>query len=354
MARQLLVLLAVFANLLSYSNAEDWPRFRGPNGSGRSEDADNLPTKWSAEESVAWKTPILRGSSSPIVVKDRIFITAYSGYAIDSKEMGQRNKLRLHVLAFDFNSGEQVWDYHMPASEQEQGATKRIQDHGYASPTPCSDGERVFATFGPSGVVALDFDGNLLWKQDVGEGKAGFGAASSPIEFEDWVIVNASIESETLFGLDKKNGDIRWQVRGVERAWTTPALVTLADGRVELVIHFKNKVLGIDPRSGNEIWNCEGIPDYIVPTPVVVNEMVYFSGGRQNRTLAIRAGGEGDITTYKLWQVKSRCERDFATVSRRASVLVTRQSLCTSYGRRIGRDDISGEIQEIVTGYMRP
>jgi outer membrane protein assembly factor BamB len=93
-------------------------------------------------------------------------------------------------------------------------------------------------------------------------------------------------------------------VDGVERAWTTPAFVHLENGTTELVIHFKDKICGFDPRTGEQLWTCAGIPDYIVPLPVVEGERVYFSGGRQNKTIAVRAGGRGDVTdTHKLWEV---------------------------------------------------
>lgn len=286
------------------SVTETWARFRGPNGSGRSESSAPLPADWSNERSIRWKSPAPRGSSSPVIASGKIFITGYSGYAQNLEAAGNRDELTLHVLAYDLETGENLWDYAFPASAAEQEATNRIADHGYASPTPCTDGQAVYASFGPSGVVALDLQGNLLWKQDVGDGKAGFGAASSPIEFEDLVIVNASIESDTLFALDKKTGYVNWKVEGIERAWTTPAMVRLPGQPTELVIHCKDRIFGLDARTGLELWSCQGIPDYIVPVPVVHEDVVYFSGGRQNRTLAVRAGGRGDVTdSHKLWEV---------------------------------------------------
>lgn len=289
--------------LCAPGKAEDWARFRGPNGTGRSESAKNLPREWGSEQGIHWKVPVLRGSSSPIIAAGKIYLTGYSGYAVDPDQPGDKQDLMLHVFALDFETGKELWSYEYPASEAEQAATKRIVDHGYASPTACTDGKYVIASFGPSGVVGLTSDGEFLWHRDVGTEKAGFGAAASPILFEDLVLMNASIESGTLYALDKTTGEIRWKMEGVERAWTTPALVTLEDGSVELVIHFKNRVLGLDPRSGKQLWFCAGIPDYIVPTPVVDGQNLYFSGGRQNRTLALRAGGRGDVSDQVLWEV---------------------------------------------------
>ena len=282
---------------------EEWSRFRGPNGSGTSGNDAALPVSWADDQGVVWRVEVPRGSSSPVISNGKVFITGFSGYA-QGDATGSRQDLSLHVVCHDLNTGQILWDYVFPASESEQEATNRIADHGYASPTPCTDGSAVYAAFGPSGVVALDMDGNLLWRRDVGDGTAGFGAAASPIEFKHLVIVNASIESNTLYALDKSTGYVRWKVEGIDRAWTTPAMVTLANGTSELVIHFKNQIRGLDPISGQKLWTCEGIPDYIVPVPVVDGEKIYFSGGRQNRTIAVRAGGRGDVTeSHKLWEV---------------------------------------------------
>ena len=92
-------------------------------------------------------------------------------------------------------------------------------------------------------------------------GTAGFGAASSPITWRNLVFVNASIESKTLYALDKLTGEVAWKLEDVNRAWTTPALVQLESGATELVLHFKDQVRGIDPESGDTFWTCQGIPD---------------------------------------------------------------------------------------------
>lgn len=282
----------------------EWSRFRGPNGSGRAEADMQLPTTWSNDQGVRWKTAIPRGSSSPVLSEDKIFITGYSGYATSLGDAGDRTQLKLHVLAYDLATGRELWDYSFNAADAEQEATKRIADHGYASSTPCTDGEAVYASFGPSGVVAVDMSGKLLWQRAVGTGVAGFGAASSPIEYKNVVIVNASIESKTLFGLDKATGEIVWEVDSIDRAWTTPAIVELETGPAELVIHYKDRIQGLNPLTGDSLWSCRGIPDYIVPVPIVVGDRVYFSGGRQNRTIAVAAGGRGDVTqTHRLWEV---------------------------------------------------
>ena len=297
------ILLTVsISNQLANAQSE-WNRFRGPNGTGKVDGEMSLPTEWDSTNGVRWKTKVLRGSSSPVFCGNQIILTGFSGYAQNANEPGDRASLRLHVMSYDFESGEELWNVDFAASESEQEATKRIVDHGYASPTACTDGERIFATFGPSGVFAFDTAGQLLWKRDVGDGTAGFGAASSPMLYANLVIINASIESKRLIAFDKESGETVWELDGIERAWTTPAIAN-SDLGDELVIHFKNEIRALDPLSGEVLWYCEGIPDYVVPVPVVEKDVIYFSGGRQNRTIAVRVGGRGNVTkTHVLWNV---------------------------------------------------
>ena len=163
----------------------------------------------------------------------------------------------------------------------------------------------MYAYFGVSGLVAYSRDGELLWKADCGSKTAGFGCAASPILFGDLVIQNASIESGTLYAFDKQTGKLVWKDEAVERAWTTPTLVPLSDGSTELVINHKDRVRGLNPATGEQLWTCEGIDDYVVPCVVGYEGIAYCLGGRQNRAIAIRCGGRGDVTaTHKLWEVR--------------------------------------------------
>jgi outer membrane protein assembly factor BamB len=282
--------------------AENWPQFRGPGGTGTAADA-KIPIRWSATENIVWKAALPgRGSSSPVVWGDRIFLTAYTGFGTTDSDTDDKAKLRLHVLCLNRNSGEVIWNQSIPASEHTQDFSRRIQDHGYATGTPVTDGQAVYAFFGVSGIVAYDWDGRLLWQADVGSNTAGFGSASSPVVFEDLLIVNASIESDTLRAFDKKTGQPAWTVPDIKRAWTTPCLAKTSEGAPELVLNQENTILGIDPRTGKQLWTCAGIPDYVVPVPIAHEGIVYCLGGRQNRAMAVRLGGRGDVTeSHKLW-----------------------------------------------------
>lgn len=284
------------------ARAENWPQFRGEGGSATAADA-RLPLRWSETENMVWKTPLPgRGSSSPVVWGDRVFLTAFTGYGTGADDLDDASRLRLHVICLDRGDGRVIWDQSMPASEHTQQATPRIQDHGYATGTPATDGQAVYAFFGVSGVVAYDFSGQRLWHREVGTGTAGFGSASSPVVFENLVLVNASIENQTLLALDKRTGETVWSVPEMIRTWTTPCVAQAADGTWELVLNQEQTVFGLNPRTGETLWKCAGIPDYVVPVPVAHEGIVYCLGGRQNRSLAIRLGGRGDVTeTHKLW-----------------------------------------------------
>jgi len=285
--------------------AGDWPQFRGPSTSGVAA-AAGLPTVWSAGENIRWRTDLPGyGASCPIVVQDRIYLTCWSGYGLDEADPGDKANLKLHLLAIDRATGELVWNQSRPASANEQTLSRRVADHGYATPTPCSDGERVYAYFGVSGLVCYSRDGVLLWEAECGSKTAGFGCAASPILHGDLVIQNASIESGTLYAFDKRTGGLAWKDANIVKAWTTPTIVPLPDGSVELVVNQQDFILGLDPQSGARLWSCAGIDDYVVPCVVAQDGVAWCIGGRQNRAIAVRCGGRGDVTaTHKLWEQK--------------------------------------------------
>ncbi|MHC4879652.1 MAG: outer membrane protein assembly factor BamB family protein [Planctomycetota bacterium] len=306
----MLRLTALLVSLLIIAPSQtvraDWPQFRGPGGNGTAAEA-LPPVTWSDSENIVWKTPLPgRGASSPIVWGDRIFLTAYTGYgenADDLEAPGNKADLRLHVLSLERGTGKLQWDSEIPASVGTQNYSKRIADHGYATGTPATDGEAIYAYFGVSGLVAFDFDGKLLWRAQTGTKTAGFGSASSPVVYGDLVLINASIESGTMFAFDRKTGKEVWSVSPINRAWTSPCLVTAPGGSTELVLNHLDEVVGYDPLTGRKLWWCSAIDDYIVPVPITHDGIVYCLGGRSNRSLAIKPGGRGDVTeTHKLWQ----------------------------------------------------
>jgi outer membrane protein assembly factor BamB len=294
--------LAGGTGLSAREQSADWPQFRGAGGHATSA-ATGLPLTWSTQDNVLWKTALPGpGASSPIVVGERIFVTCYSGYGVGGSGQGIMDQLKLHVVCVDRGSGEIRWDREVTPHLPEQARIR--EDHGYASSTPVAEPDRVYVFFGKSGVLAFDFDGNPLWRTEVGSQVHGWGSGASPVLFGDLVIVNASVESESLVALDKRTGKQVWRVRGIRDAWNTPVLVPLQDGVQELVVAMPRKVMGFDPATGDALWSCANdITWYIAPTMVARDGVIWSLGGRSGvAAVALRAGGRGDVTaTHRLW-----------------------------------------------------
>ena len=234
--------LTLFSGTVS---GEDWMRLRGPGATGVSKDT-GLPIHWSATKNVVWKTALPgRGGSSPITLNGKIYLTAYTGYGMERRKPGDQNNLTLHVLCFNRADGKRIWDKTSKPLLPEQPFNKgHIDLHGYASATPVTDGESLFVFFGRSGVRAYDLDGKQLWHTTVGSKvyRLGWGSGASPILFGDLLIVNASIESNSLVALNKKTGKEIWTATEIIESWSTPLIVKLPNGRKELVLSMKGKV----------------------------------------------------------------------------------------------------------------
>ena len=148
--------------------AADWPRFRGPNGTGVAADDDATPVEFGPDKHLAWKTALPgEGVSSPIVVGDRVVVTAYSGYGAAG---GTQLDLVRHVVCLDRGTGTILWSKAIEAVLPEDPYSGMgVPSHGYASHTPVSDGRRIFAFLGKSGIHAYDLEGRLLWQRSVGD-----------------------------------------------------------------------------------------------------------------------------------------------------------------------------------------
>ncbi|MBS0262860.1 MAG: PQQ-binding-like beta-propeller repeat protein [Planctomycetes bacterium] len=282
-------------------SSRDWPAFRGTTGMGVST-AKNLPVEWHETKNVVWKTPLPGpGASSPIVIGDRIYLTAYTGYFIPNQQGGSLEELQRHLIALRRTDGQIEWDRALPAKLPEE---KQIRDHGYAANTPAADAERVYAFFGKSGVMAFDHSGKTLWETDVGSKTNGWGTSASPVLFGDLVIINASVESESLIALDRRTGAEVWRAQGIRESWNTPVVIQAESGRQELIVATHGNVLAFAPATGQSLWSCKtDIGWYMVPSIVADAGIVYCLGGRSGiAALAVRAGGSGDVTaTHRLW-----------------------------------------------------
>ncbi|MHC1765308.1 MAG: PQQ-binding-like beta-propeller repeat protein [Verrucomicrobiia bacterium] len=281
-------------------SASEWRQFRGPDGQGVCQ-SDGLPIAWSADHNLAWKTPLPGpGGSSPVVFGDHIYVTCYSGYGVPESTSGDLSALQRHVICLDRATGKILWTKDVPATQPEE---VKVRDHGYASSTPVADDERLYVFFGKTGVFAFDHSGRQLWHADVGSTTHGWGSAASPILYKDYVVINASVESESLVALNKVTGKEAWRAGGIKESWNTPILVPVSGGRKELVMAIFGKVLGFDPDTGEQLWSCPtGIGWYMVPSLVYHQDIVYCIGGRTGGALAVRVGGRGDVSrSHRLW-----------------------------------------------------
>ncbi len=292
-------------------SAENWPMFRGPDGSGTSTD-ESLPVKWTADENLLWSTDLPGpGSSSPIVWNDRVFVTCYSGYGVDPEDAGDPSELKRHLLCMDRRSGKLIWQATVDASSQEDPYKGFITDHGYSSSTPTTDGERIFSFFGKDGVHAFDWDGKELWHSNVGtqSDPARWGGGSSPVLFEDLVIVNAGNEGSAVVALHKNDGSEAWRLDepNCKNSWSTPVLIEV-DGHAELVFSVPSKIFALNPKLGDVLWTCESPMDStVVPSSVAVGDIILSMGSRAGEAIAVRCGGTGDVTdSHVVWRQKLR------------------------------------------------
>jgi outer membrane protein assembly factor BamB len=284
------------------AGAGNWSQFRGPEGQGVSPSKE-VPVTWSAEKNLRWKTPLPGpGGSSPVVYGERIWVTCYTGYGVPGASGGDMSELKRHLICLNRADGKPLWTNTVDAVLPEQ---PKVRDHGYASSTPAVDSERVYAFFGKSGVLAFSHDGQKLWHADVGSKVHGWGSATSPVLYNETVIVNASVESDSLVALDKRTGKEAWRADGIRESWNTPIFVTTDGGKTELAVAMMGKVLGFDPQRGEQLWSCAtDIKWYMVPSLVKNGDVVYCIGGRTGGALAVRAGGRGDVTaTRRLWTI---------------------------------------------------
>ncbi|HEY3967573.1 MAG TPA: PQQ-binding-like beta-propeller repeat protein [Planctomycetaceae bacterium] len=259
------VLLSIKSALpIATARGGDWPQFRGLNAAGRAVATDRLPAEIGPTSHVVWKTPLPPGHASPVVFGAQIFLNAVQ----DEK---------LLVMAVDRSSGNVVWKSEVPHDRLEE--IHRIGSH--AQCTPAVDGERVVSFFGSAGLFCHDMEGQLLWKRPMGPFKNTFGAGSSPLIVDDWVILCQDHDTDSfLTAIDKRTGETVWQTDRSEfpRNYSTPVIWTV-EGKRQIVVSATLRVVGYDLATGRELWTARGIARFVSATPVIGDDNTLYIAG---------------------------------------------------------------------------
>jgi len=336
MNRHSVRLTLTLLGLLSSSAAqaqENWPQWRSPNGN-RVSRATNLPATWSLTENIVWKTPLPSWSAgTPIIWGDRVFVTSPtevgSGGPSAAATPARRGRggsggfgrdpggPKLLLICMTRKDGKQIW-----TRELDEG-NELFNKQNSSSPSPVTDGKHVWVVTGTGAVTAFDMAGTQIWQhhlqREYGRFGLNWGYASSPLLYQGKLIVQvlhgtSTTDPSYIVAFDAATGKPLWRqerrtdaVSESPDAYTTPALLESA-GTAQIVIAGGDYVTGHDPNTGKEIWRAGGLnpqkrPNYrIIASPLVVDGLIYACS-RKEPVLAVRAGGQGDITaTHTVWK----------------------------------------------------
>lgn len=283
--------------------AEDWPGFRGPTGQGISAEK-NLPTRWSATENIAWKTDLPgEGWSSPVVFKDRVFVTATTDEGTSC-----------HVVCLDAGTGKILWD--SEAFRQEPGRKEKKNSH--ATPTPVVDADRVYTVFSSGGIAALDHAGKIAWVNRDTQFSSKHGLGASPIRHGDLFIMpfdgsSSGADREVgwkkpwdqayITALDRATGKEKWRGRrGLSRvAHVTPTVLSVA-GSEQIISGAGDVVQGFDPKTGERLWSVPSQGEGVSPSPVCGEGLVFSISGFEKPTLRAVKPGDGRKKAEIVWE----------------------------------------------------
>jgi len=298
----LLILLAGIARALpAAAAAEEWPSWRGPRGDGSSLET-GLPTDWDGPtgRNIRWKTAIPgTGHASPIVWGDRIFVVSC-----------RESELQRILLCLDRTSGRILWEQTVIRAPLE----KKHRLNSYASSTPATDGRLVYVAFLDRNeivVAAYDFDGRQRWLARPGEFSSMHGFCSSPVLFENLVIVNGDHDGDAyLAALDRQSGKTVWKTprENKTRSYCVP-IIRQIDGRWQMILSGSKCVASYDPRDGSRHWIIDGPTEQFVASLVYNGELLFLTAGfPEFHILAIRPDGRGNVTdTHIAWRTTKGC-----------------------------------------------
>lgn len=298
-------------------HAADWPQFRGVNGAGAAD--DKLPTEWSTSKNIGWKTEIPGyGWSCPIVIGDKVIVTTAdspkqkrptSGFGGGGFGMGgggggaggfpkgglgggkaPDEVYKFQIVCLNAADGKVIWKE--TATEQKPTIPK-FPSNSYASETPVSDGERIYAYFGMTGIFCYDLSGKQIWKADIGSYPMamGFGTGSSPALVDGKLIVQCDNDRESfLIALDTKDGKEVWRTKRSDRTGYSSPFIWKTKNRTEIVC-VGAKVRSYDPATGKQLWEVGGLTPQPKATPVATEEMLYVGTGGGGGGFGMGGGG---------------------------------------------------------------
>ncbi len=309
---------------------KNWHQWRGPYGTGVAPDADP-PVKWSATENIRWKVAIPgQGHATPIIWGDNIFIQTaieigepepkaetenenendfnpFSGL-LNQRGRGEGlSKLyRFDLLAIDRANGDILWQKTLREEVPHEGTH---QTASFASNSPVTDGEYVYAYFGSRGLYCVDMDGNVKWEKDIGRmyKSRTFGEGSSPALYKDTLVIVQDHEGDSFItALDKRTGEIRWKMeRDESTTWASPIVVE-EGGKPQVIMPATNRTRGYALDTGEEIWECGGMTRNAIPTPVAADGLVYITSGFRGSVLQAiqleKASGNISDTDAMVWE----------------------------------------------------
>lgn len=317
------------ATLTSASAEEgDWPRFRGPMGTGVSNESP--PIEWTSK-GIAWKTDLpVEGHSSPIVAGDAIYLTGF-------KQQG--GGVARHVVRLNRKTGKVEWNALAGVSPGES----IHKMNSWATPSCATDGERVYAFFGAGGLYCFAADGHLVWSRKLGDFPGAWGVGASPVLYGDTVIQNCDAAGDSfIIALDKKTGAEVWKTDRRDKprgGWSTPVLMQ-TDSREELVVNGEFGVQAYNPKNGEPLWFCKSFNGRGTPCPVYGDGLVIVVNGKPGDVYAVRPGGTGDVTdTHMQWHTPRSGARDLPSPTYHAGVVFVpaMNGVTTCYDVKTGR-----------------
>lgn len=312
--------LVMIAAAGSAAADDNWPAWRGPTADGVAPAGANPPTTWDAATNIKWKAPLTgRGSATPVVWGDQVFVVS----AVETEREATPAELpkpdpkrqtkttpptrvyRFEVSSFDRSTGKLRWTKTAAEAVPHEG---HHETHSYAAGSPCTDGTRLYVSFGSFGIYAYDLAGTLLWKRDLGRltTRLGWGEAVTPVVHGGTLLLNFDQETDSkLIALDASTGSTKWEAKRDEKSsWNTPVVATHA-GKTQVIVNGTNRVRSHDLADGTVIWQVGGMTTNPIPSPVVADGVAYvMSGYRGAAAVAVPLDATDDVTNSDkvLWR----------------------------------------------------